>query len=391
MPIIEGVSYAHRRLIEKITQATWQKNSENKIYTYNELLFVLDAILRDEAKPYHEGHASLQMGYNNFRMFVKHLLYRNIANFDSMVLMTAEKGGGKSSAAIMIAREWCRLLGIKFSPARHIAYNNNDVQTKIDLLNKFEPIIADESIRFVTSEDWARRENKELKKKLGQVRTKHLLYILCFPLKVYKVEKTYLDNFVNYWIDLFGRGIGAVFVKDKNPVKDTWRLKDFANVGSYTEFTDINKIKEQLKKHPNFWQIIKFPKVPEHIYEKYMKVREANVYDDANILANISKADIYNALLILTLRDIMLHDSTLNMNRILLHIKNEHDMALTKQQLQLCIDDAKQLIDKIKQQQLNINELDKPVEDLQLSEVEEDELGDAEEVGKTEQQTLDAI
>ena len=55
---------------------------------------------------------------------------------------------GKSSAAIMIARFWCKLMGIRFDPNRHIAYNNADVMTKIDKLNKFEPIIADEAIRF---------------------------------------------------------------------------------------------------------------------------------------------------------------------------------------------------------------------------------------------------
>jgi hypothetical protein len=55
---------------------------------------------------------------------------------------------GKSSAAIMLGREWCKLIGIKFNPERHIAYNNADVMNKIDTLNKFEPLIADESINF---------------------------------------------------------------------------------------------------------------------------------------------------------------------------------------------------------------------------------------------------
>lgn len=49
---------------------------------------------------------------------------------------------GKSSAAVMLAREWCKLIGIRFDPKRHIAYNNADVMEKIDLLNKFEPLIC---------------------------------------------------------------------------------------------------------------------------------------------------------------------------------------------------------------------------------------------------------
>lgn len=376
----DGISYGHKRLIQNIVETHWKVNPEKKLFTYNDLLFIYDAILREEGKPYQEGtRNTINFGFNNFRMFVQHLLYRNLANYDSMILLTSEKGTGKSSAAIMIAREWCKLIGIQFNPARHIAYNNSDVSTKIDLLNKFEPIVADEAVRFASSEDWARRENKELKKKLAQVRTKHLLFILCFPLKVYKVEKNYLESNVNYWCDLFGRGIGVIYVKDKNPVKDPWRIKDFSNVGSYTEFTSVNKIRDQLKKHPNFWQIIKFPKPSDTLYAKYLKVREANVYDDANVLANVSKTDIYNALLILSLRDIMQHDTSLSMNRIILHIKNEYDMNISKAHVQGSVDDAKQLVNKIKEQALNIDDLEKPVEQMEINPVDEDDMDDIEE------------
>jgi len=282
------------------------------------------------------------------------LLHRNLANFDSMVLLTAEKGQGKSSAAIMMGREWCRQMGVRFDPKRHIAYNNADVMQKIDNLNKFEPLIADEAVRFASAAEWAKRENKELKKKLAQVRTKHLLFILCFPLKVSRLESNYLQSFVNYWIDLFGRGIGAIYVKDKNPIHDPWRLKDFMKVPSYTEFTNLTKIEEALKKHPNFWHIIRFPRPPEWLYSKYLTVREQNVYDDSNILANVSKQDIHNALLILALRDIMLHDTALTMNRIILHIKNEYDVTLSKQLVQAAIEDAKQLVIKLREKAIEL-------------------------------------
>jgi len=357
---------------------------------------------------------------------------------------------------------------------------------------------CDESIRFASSQDWAKRENRELKKKLAQVRTKHLFYILCFPLKIYKLEKTYLESFVNYWCvtgdtkilikdknnmirnfsikdlrfkknykvatyniqenkieyfkpedciktrkneivyeielengikikatedhefltknniykklkdlneddelvvknklkfiyskikkitklkekedvydiigapknhnfiannivthncDLFGRGQGAIYVKDRNPVKDSWAMKQFEKIGAYTEFTNISKIEKKLKRHPNFWQIIKFPKPPEWLYTAYLNVREKNIYDDENILVNVTKQDIYNALLILTLRDIMMHDTTLTMNRIILHIKNEMDISIPKQVIQSTIEDSKQLIAKVKEGKLMV-------------------------------------
>jgi len=348
--MVKSVGFGRRKLIQEIISQNWKiKNPEDKKYNYNELLFIIQEMLEEEGKGYLQKGGSIMRGHSVFRDFVKHLLYRNIANYDSMVLITSDKGTGKSSAAMTLAREWCRLLGIRFNPDRHIAYNNSDMMNKIDNLNHFEPIIADEAVRFATSADWAKKEHKQLKKKLAQVRTKHLFYILCFPLKVVKLEKTYLESFTNYWIDLYARGQGVIYVKDKNPLQDSWRLSMFKDVGSYTEFTSSTQIADKLKKHSNFWSLIRFPKPPEWLYSRYIKIREKNVYDDENVLQNVSKEDIHNALLVLSLRDIMMHDSTLSMSRILLHISSEYDVKLNKAQLTRAIEDAKQLVIKVRE------------------------------------------
>jgi len=345
----EGLGIARRHLIEKIITDNWAIKPEEKHYTYNELLFIIQEMMEEEGKNYLTNISPLQ-GFRAFRDFIELLLYRNLANYDSMILITAVKGGGKSSAALMMARYWCRLLGRQFSPEKFIAYNNADLSNKMDTCNKFDPLIADESIRFASAADWAKKSNKELKKKLGQIRTKHLLYILCFPLKIYKMESSYLQSYVNYWIDLYDRGVGAVFIRDANPVKDAWSLKEFEKLSSYTEFTKASKIQEILKKHSNFWQIIKFPKPPDYLYNRYLAVREKNVYDDENVLASVSKEDIYRGLLILALRDIMTSDTTLTMNRIILHIKNQYDINLNKNIIQMLIEDSKQMVAKMRQE-----------------------------------------
>lgn len=216
-------------------------------------------------------------------------------------------------------------------------------------VDKNNNYIANFFVVHNSSADWAKKEHKQLKKKLAEVRTKHLFFILCFPLKIEKVEKTYLESFVNYWIDLFGRGVGAIYVKDKNPAQDSWRIGDFKKIGSYTEFTILSKVEKQLKKHNNFWQIIKFPKPPKWLYDKYLKVREANVYNDENVMASVSQQDIHNALLILALRDIMQQDDTFTVNRILLHIKNEYDININKKMVSDAIEDAKMLVSKVRE------------------------------------------
>lgn len=157
------------------------------------------------------------------------------------------------------------------------------------------------------------------------------------------------NNIIIHNCDLFGRGIGAIYVKDKNPVNDSWRLRDFQKLGSYTEFTSISDVKDKLRKHPNFWAIIKFPKPSVALYNKYLIQREKNVYNDEDVMSNVSKDDIYKALLILTLRDLMQNDLTLSMNRILLHIKNQYDVPITKEMINTVVDDSKQLVSALRQ------------------------------------------
>lgn len=379
-----GLGYGRIRLLEKIVKLHWDiKDPKLRSYTYNEVLFILQELLEEDGKPYQEGRFSSLRGHAVFREFTKYLLYRNLANFDSMLLFTSDKGTGKSSAAMMLARAWCSLLGIRFNPARHIAYNNADVMSKIDSLNKFEPIICvdgnsriyikqnnkkksiridklvdmkdyevlsynikndifeyqkpitgavynkkdiiyevelengikiratknhkfltktrgyvklknldnddeivinekklfaniskiknitkkstkkvydivgmpngnfvcsgavisncDESIRFASSADWAKKEHKELKKKLGQVRTKHLLYILCFPLKLYKLEKTYLESYVNYWCLT---GDTKILIKDNIGTIRNWPIKNLTYKKNYKVASYNIKTKE---------------------------------------------------------------------------------------------------------------------------------------------------
>ena len=138
------ISYTNLRLIREILK---QRFDNKQVLTHDEILILFDefwsspenyignikgkslALQKSEARKVFEG-------------FVEYLLYRNIANYDSMVLLTSNKGMGKSSFAIMLAWTWCKLIGIKFDSDRHIAYTNQQVQDKVDKLNPFEPLIC---------------------------------------------------------------------------------------------------------------------------------------------------------------------------------------------------------------------------------------------------------
>jgi hypothetical protein len=338
------------QLFEKVTI---EKFPGKDTFSKTEILILLNEMTKAE-KYYPRGVITKGSKYKIFKYFVRYCLYRNLANFDTMILMTGDKGTGKSSFAIMLSREWCSLLGISFSPKHHIAYSNNQVQERIDNLPRFHPLISDEAVNYASAAEWAKLENRDLRKKIAQVRTRNLFYILCWPMKINKIEKTYLDSFVNYWIHIVRRGIGAIFVKDINPVTDSWRLTLFKDLGGFTEFTGLDKIKKKLSSHPNFWYIITAPKPSEEFYKRYLVIREKNIYNTDGVLGNMTRQDILKSLLVKVLQDIMVRDSSLSMKRLLLHIKNEYGFDMKESDLKIVINDAEQLIDKLKTEKYNL-------------------------------------
>ena len=100
----DGIGFGQRRLIRKIIEENWNMLPEKKNYTFNELLFIIQEMVTEEGKAYQEGY-SIMRGYHVFRDFVKLLIYRNLANYDSMVLLTSEKGCITGDALLEMPRD----------------------------------------------------------------------------------------------------------------------------------------------------------------------------------------------------------------------------------------------------------------------------------------------
>ena len=344
------LSLFDQQLFEKVVS---EKYPDKKEFSKTEIILLLNEMTKAE-KYYPKGGIVKGEKHKVFKYFVRYCLYRNLANFDTMILLSGNKGTGKSSFAIMLSREWCALLGIPFSPKHHMAYTNNQVQERIDNLPRFSPLVCDEAINFASSAEWSKVENRELRKKLAQVRTRHLFFILCWPMKVSKIEKSYLDTFVNYWLHIIKRGVGVIFVPDLNPVTDSWRLNLFKDIGGFTEFTGMDKVKKKLMGHPNFWYMITAPKPSENFYRKYLNIREKNVYNAEGVLSNMSRQDIHKAILVKCLADIMQRESSISMKRLLLHIKNEYNLDMRESDLKSVMNDSEMLVEKLMNEKLNL-------------------------------------
>jgi predicted PilT family ATPase len=137
------LGHADVRLFEEVLLKNFPK--DQKQFAKDEVVFILSEMTNVDK---YIGEKKRVTPFKVFKYFVRYCLYRNLANFDTLILITGDKGVGKSSFAIMLAKEWCRLLGLPFNPNHYIAYTNAQMVDKIDNLNKFSPLIADESINF---------------------------------------------------------------------------------------------------------------------------------------------------------------------------------------------------------------------------------------------------
>jgi hypothetical protein len=155
------------------------------------------------------------------------------------------------------------------------------------------------------------------------------------------------NNIVVHNCDLFGRGKAALFVKDRNPVNEAWRLKDFEKIGSYTEFNDADFVDRKLRRHPNFWMMLTAPKPPEKLYNRYLVTREKNIYHSAEEANTVTKQDIYRALLIKTLRDIITKDNSVSIKKIATHIKIETGYVISEKIIKDIIEESCEMIEKI--------------------------------------------
>ena len=136
----EGLGYGKRRLIAEIVKQNWavQKPEDKKIFSYNELLFVVQEMLEQEGKSYLDGTQSINFGYEVFRRFVQLLLYRNLANYDSMVLMTSEKGCITGDALLEMPRDLLKYpKGIPLEELEgkgpQYVYSFNNITKKLEL------------------------------------------------------------------------------------------------------------------------------------------------------------------------------------------------------------------------------------------------------------------
>ena len=285
------------------------------------------------------------MAYSKIGYIVLRLRIRQEQEKDNFIATTGEKGDGKSNCSIYIAREYVKTFGhvcgncghewihvskaITGSPSspyikkiliepcpicsstnnqplnnfdfeKYMAYKESDVKQKILDPNfpMFSPLIGDEAARWLFSEDWNKKENKDLKKLVIQIRTKGLILFANIP-EFITIDSKY-HKMTDYWIRIMQRdkvnALALFFRKDKAEIQDKWHLKDLQNtMPSYYEDTPMSKIRsiaEDIKSRiENCLDFFSIPPLPKNLSDKYKIYRNKQVFESEDDISTISKRD----------------------------------------------------------------------------------------------------
>jgi len=204
-------------------------------------------------------------------MIVKILL----SDFDAFIIIEGNRGLGKSTLAIHIARKIARcfkLLGMadryKFNWSKSLIY------TKKETLNFFHQWhkngIADEMINVTFNRDFYDPDQKNVIKMINMNRDHCNLFIACVP--QFQTLDTQIKNLCKLRITVVRRGLAIIQTPNRTIyVKDKW--DQATNEKLEREWLQKGISKPAYSKLTTFRGILKFPKLHPTAEAKYQEVK----------------------------------------------------------------------------------------------------------------------
>lgn len=219
--------------------------------------------------------------YPGFRNFIKFQKKMQDNQFDVIVGLSAFKGFGKSTFGIQTGRFYIReyMPKEKYDLRSHVAYDNYEIEEKVDKLPVGAPLNCDEAVRFAMAEDFMLSESKETKKFFTQIRVKKHLFTFCIP-DIWWLDKKYREGMMTIWIHLIAKGYAVMFLPDLRPgVDDRWHRKDILKiVKPFSFFTPVKEIMKSFRKLPTYYDEFSFPALSDEMYMEYLRIRDEAVF-----------------------------------------------------------------------------------------------------------------
>lgn len=215
--------------------------------------------VEEELSPEEEA---LREGEKNRLRLVKALRKRLRNDKDAVVVVTGERGIGKSVCSWVLSKEIDKNAKID----KNVLFDPQVSKLKDIIYGfpKFSATSVDELIRIGYRRNWFKQGNKLLVELYNLCRYQNQASILCIP--NFNDIDSDLQDLVTFWVFVVNRGVCVVFRSDKNPfTSDKWHMRDNEKLlrdefkGKPLHYFTDSEFIRALERVPNFVCWFTFP------------------------------------------------------------------------------------------------------------------------------------
>lgn len=162
---------------------------------------------------------------------------------------------------------------------KHIIYSRSEIKEKAKLLPKGSCMDINEGSRGFYGRNWNTKEQKELIISFWQIRYKK--FIIGVEIQDFFTLDKDFRKMLDLWIFVPEKGIGMIFIKDRNPFVttsgDEWHITDNTKIMKKLykgPRSGIGKLVRSLRKSINFIGETKFKPLPPKLEDNFSKISE---------------------------------------------------------------------------------------------------------------------
>ena len=201
-------------------------------------------------------------------------------DFDAMVVITGDKGIGKNTLSIHIAKG----VDSRFNFERNYAWTREEAIEKLKSKD-IKSIVIDEAIYSAYVRDWANKGQREFSKFINIARVWRKVSVWNIP-NFPELDSHFRKHFT-FWIWIPIRGYAVVMTKIKNPFSsDPWLIKQNEKTifKKVKRAWDIDEVIRIVQKSPNYVDYFEFGPLDEEtdkLYKEYSFAKKTELSEFA--------------------------------------------------------------------------------------------------------------
>lgn len=214
----------------------------------------------------------LPQGLQNQKTLARQIRKRLRNDKDAVVIVSGERGNGKSVLAMELARE----INPNFDVSKHLLYDP-DVKQLYDLVYNSPPysvFVVDEAIRLAHSRTAMSLQNILLVELISLCRFKNHCIIFCLPL-MGSIDSA-VRSMCTFWLHVLRRGTAVIFKPDPNPfISDVFAMRQSSDIlraacgNEHLSLASLNELMNGLRDTPAWIGWLSFPDIDPETKAKY--------------------------------------------------------------------------------------------------------------------------